>query len=189
VKILACSRWIDAFSASELLRVMFLNCLFSAPELPWVMPTCHVLWIAVLVHLNCPSQVTELHRCCAWTSWSSAGLYFPRLCVWTFRSCGLELFELVQLNCLKSRTVVEFLNCLVSALELPEDPPTYTSLVSVPELLIVASLNFLRYTVELLWLVYCVKFFKLSLATACTSLISPPELPRVAYLNCLVKRT
>jgi hypothetical protein len=53
MQILACSRWIDAFSASELLRVAFLNCLDSAPELPWVMPIGHVLWTAPLVYLNC----------------------------------------------------------------------------------------------------------------------------------------
>jgi hypothetical protein len=53
MKILACSRWIDAFSAFELLRVAFPNCLGSAPELPRVMPIGHFLWTAPLVHLNC----------------------------------------------------------------------------------------------------------------------------------------
>jgi hypothetical protein len=58
--------------------------------------------------LELPSQVTELHHWCAWTSWSSASLYFHRLCARTSWSCGLELIELVKLNCLESRTAVEF---------------------------------------------------------------------------------
>jgi hypothetical protein len=98
-----------------------------------------------LVHENCPSQVTELHRLCTWTSWSSASLYFPRLCAWTSQSCGPELLKLVQLNCLKSRTMVEFSKLLVSALYIPEVPPTCIFLVSAAELPTLAFLNFLRY--------------------------------------------
>jgi hypothetical protein len=144
VKILACSRWIDAFSTSELLRVAFLNCLVSAPELPWVISIGHFLWTAALVHLNCPSQLAELHRLCGWTSWSFTSLYFPRLYAWTFQTCGPELFEQCNWTAWRRVPRSSFLNCLVSALELPEVPPTCTSLVSAPELPTVAFLNFPR---------------------------------------------
>jgi hypothetical protein len=160
VKFLACSRWIDTFSASKLPRVTVLNCLFSAPELPWVMPIGHFLWTAALVHLNCRVKLLN----CIISALEL--LEVPLAC--TSLICALELLEVplacTSLICVPELPIVvvlnfssycnwtawsriprsSFLNSLVIALELPEVPPTCTSLVSAPELPIIASLNFPR---------------------------------------------